>query len=151
MARMNTRERVARNIAREYGPAMLVRLVEGLMAQESGQEIANDFDVSRERVRQWKMTLVETVTSVTPYPEVAMVLREGEPPVVEPEPEPPSGPEVTDEQLKALAYEAGVAGDLELVAVIEAALGGDEEAREEAAEVIEAAAAMVEGDDGGDQ
>jgi DNA-directed RNA polymerase sigma subunit (sigma70/sigma32) len=74
MARMSQAEKVARNILRSHGRTKLRRLIEGLQAQESGQAIADDLEVSRERVRQWKNVLTRTVTSVTVEGDVARVL-----------------------------------------------------------------------------
>lgn len=48
--------------------------------------------------------------------------------------------EITDEQIEALRYEAGIAGDAEQVRICRAALAGDEDARRECAEVIAEAA-----------
>ena len=46
-----SRERVARNFIRSYGRSRFRRLLEALAYGESGQAIANEFGVSRERVR----------------------------------------------------------------------------------------------------
>ena len=79
MRSMSQVERVTRNILRSHGRVKLRRLLDGLVAQESGQLIANDLGVSRERVRQWKMVLTRTVTSVTVEPDVSRVLRDSAP------------------------------------------------------------------------
>ena len=50
----NSREVVAENFVKRYGRARLGRLLDMLRNGESGQVIADEFDVSRERVRQWK-------------------------------------------------------------------------------------------------
>ena len=52
------------------------RLLEGLARGESGQTIANDFGVSRERVRQWKNTFGEVITHYRVYPEVDHILND---------------------------------------------------------------------------
>jgi DNA-directed RNA polymerase sigma subunit (sigma70/sigma32) len=46
---------------------------------ESGQVIADEFDVSRERVRQWKNTFGQVVTLYQVHPEVQRVLDEKKP------------------------------------------------------------------------
>jgi hypothetical protein len=71
-----SRERVARNFIKAYGRTRFRRLIEALAAGESGQAIANEFDVSRERVRQWKNTFGEVITHYRIYPEVDRILRE---------------------------------------------------------------------------
>lgn len=67
-------EKVARNILVNHGAAKLARLICGLEAQESGQAIASDLGVSRERVRQWKHSLTRSVTVVTVDESVARLL-----------------------------------------------------------------------------
>ena len=47
-----------------------------LGAGESGQAIADEFNVSRERVRQWKNTFGEVVTHYRLFPEIDRILRE---------------------------------------------------------------------------
>ena len=49
---------------------------------------------------------------------------------------------ITDEQIITLGEEAGVAGDLDMVAICERAIGGDDEARAECVEVIRYAEAQ---------
>lgn len=71
-----SRERVARNFIKSYGRVRFRRLIESLAAGESGQTIANEFGVSRERVRQWKNTFGEVITHYRVYPEVDRMLRE---------------------------------------------------------------------------
>jgi DNA-directed RNA polymerase sigma subunit (sigma70/sigma32) len=70
------RERVARNFIKAYGRARFRRLIEALEVGESGQEIANEFGVSRERVRQWKNTFGQVITLYQLHPEVERILRE---------------------------------------------------------------------------
>jgi ABC-type enterobactin transport system permease subunit len=67
-------EKVARNILVNHGAVKLARLIRGLEAQESGQAIASDLGVSRERVRQWKHVLTRSVTVVTVDESVARLL-----------------------------------------------------------------------------
>ncbi|MFH1466621.1 MAG: helix-turn-helix domain-containing protein [Pseudomonadota bacterium] len=74
-----SRERVARNFVRTYGRARFRRLIEALERGESGQEIANEFGVSRERVRQWKNTFGQVITLYQLHPEVERILREARP------------------------------------------------------------------------
>ena len=74
-----SREKVARNFIRTYGRARFRRLLTALANGESGQVIANEFDVSRERVRQWKNTFGEVITHYRLYPEIDRILRERRP------------------------------------------------------------------------
>ena len=71
-----SRERVARNFIKSYGRVNFRRLLESLAAGESGQTIANEFGVSRERVRQWKNSFGEVITHYRVYPEIDRILRE---------------------------------------------------------------------------
>ena len=74
VASPKSRERVARNFIKSYGRTRFRRLLEALAAAESGQVIANEFGVSRERVRQWKNTFGETITFYRLYPETVSLL-----------------------------------------------------------------------------
>lgn len=49
---------------------------------------------------------------------------------------------ITNDQISTLRSEAGQAGDLEMVAICDQAIAGDESARNECADVIAAAQAM---------
>ena len=71
-----SRERVARNFIRTYGRIRFHRLLSLLAQGISGQAIANEFNVSRERVRQWKNTFGEVVTHYRLYPEIDRILHE---------------------------------------------------------------------------
>lgn len=71
-----SRERVARNFIRSYGRSRFRRLLEALANNESGQIIADEFGVSRERVRQWKNTFGTVITLYQVHPEVERILRE---------------------------------------------------------------------------
>ncbi len=71
-----SRERVARNFIKHYGRRRFRRLLESLADGQSGQAIANEFGVSRERVRQWKNTFGEVITHYRVFPEVDRILRE---------------------------------------------------------------------------
>ena len=75
MTRTRSRERVARNFVRRYGRARLEALLVALASGESGQAIAAEFDVSRERVRQWKNTFGQVVTLYQVHPEVTRLLQ----------------------------------------------------------------------------
>ena len=65
-----TRTRVARNFIKSYGRVRFHRLLSLLAQGIGGQVIANEFNVSRERVRQWKNTFGEVVTHYRIYPEI---------------------------------------------------------------------------------
>lgn len=45
---------VAANFINQYGKARFKRFLKLVQQNVSGEEIATEFDVSRERVRQWK-------------------------------------------------------------------------------------------------
>ena len=70
-----TRERVARNFIRTYGRNRFRRLLVLLSRNESGQEIANEFNVSRERVRQWKNTFGVVIVNYKLYPIIAEMVQ----------------------------------------------------------------------------
>jgi uncharacterized protein (DUF433 family) len=76
VASPKSRQWVARNFIKRYGRLHFRRLLEALANGESGQAIANDFDVSRERVRQWKNTFGEVITYYRVYPEIDQILHE---------------------------------------------------------------------------
>ena len=77
MASARSRERVARNFVKRYGADRFRELLSMLANGESGQVVATTFDVSRERVRQWKNTFGTVVTLYQVHPEVDAVLRDG--------------------------------------------------------------------------
>ena len=56
------RQRVARNFIKNYGKVKYKRLLQSFQNNESGQQIADELKVSRERVRQWKNTFGEVIT-----------------------------------------------------------------------------------------
>ena len=64
------RKRIARNFTRSYGKKRFKRLLECLNSGESGQVIANEFQVSRERVRQWKNIFGQIVSYYRVYPDI---------------------------------------------------------------------------------
>ena len=76
VASPKSRERVARNFIKSYGRSRFRRLLEALAAGESGQKIADEFGVSRQRVRQWKNTFGEVITYYRVYPEIDQLLHE---------------------------------------------------------------------------
>lgn len=78
MASTKSRERVARNFVQRYGARRFKRLLDALANGESGQAIADEFEVSRERVRQWKNTFGSVLTLYQVHPDVQSVL-ESEP------------------------------------------------------------------------
>ena len=69
-----TRERVARNFLEKHGEQALRRLLTLLAMGESGQQIAEEFGVSRERVRQWKNAFGQVVTIYQVHPEVLSLI-----------------------------------------------------------------------------
>lgn len=79
IATVRSRERVARNFIKTYGRARFRRLLEALANAESGQAVADEFGVSRERVRQWKNTFGTVITMYQVHPEVERLLRERRP------------------------------------------------------------------------
>ncbi|MCB9665647.1 MAG: hypothetical protein H6732_16180 [Alphaproteobacteria bacterium] len=71
---MTSRETVAKNFVARYGAHGLERLLDALARGESGQALAAEFDVSRERVRQWKNTFGQALTLYQVHPDVLRVL-----------------------------------------------------------------------------
>ena len=76
MASARSRERVARNFVKRYGRDSFRQLLVQLSNGESGQAIAETFDVSRERVRQWKNTFGTVVTLYQVHPDVQAVIED---------------------------------------------------------------------------
>jgi DNA-binding NarL/FixJ family response regulator len=72
-----SRERIARNFVQRYGTDRFRRLLVLLADGESGQQIADEFEVSRERVRQWKNTFGTVLTLYQVHPDIQRVLEEG--------------------------------------------------------------------------
>jgi hypothetical protein len=62
---------VAKNFVKQHGKARLKKFLRMMQAGESGERIAAEFNVSRERVRQWKNTFGRMVQSYDIDPEVA--------------------------------------------------------------------------------
>lgn len=76
----SSRERVTRNFLERYGAAQMRWLLDALARGDSGQEIAAHFEVSRERVRQWKNTFGQVVTLYQVHPEVQKLVMDAEAP-----------------------------------------------------------------------
>ncbi len=68
------RDRIARNFVKRYGQDRFDRLIELLRSGESGQAIADEFSVSRERVRQWKNAFGTVLTLYQVHPDVEALL-----------------------------------------------------------------------------
>ena len=68
------REKVARNFVKRYGLGVFRRLVTGLEEQRSGQELARELGVSRQRINQWKSAFGSSVTLYLPTREVKRLL-----------------------------------------------------------------------------
>lgn len=75
-----SRERVARNFIKTYGRSQFRRLLTALSNGESGQAIADEFNVSRERVRQWKNKFGQIITTYRLHPEIDRILKDRSPP-----------------------------------------------------------------------
>lgn len=71
---MRNRETIARNFIERYGVERLDRLLNALAAGESGETIAQEFEVSRERVRQWKNAFGSILTLYQVHPEVQRIV-----------------------------------------------------------------------------
>jgi hypothetical protein len=76
---VSPRARVARNFVARYGEPALRRLLDLLADGASGQVIAQELGVTRERVRQWKNTFGTEVTVYQVHPEIARLLASAEP------------------------------------------------------------------------
>jgi hypothetical protein len=70
-----SRLRMAENFIARYGTEQLHALLDALADGESGQRIAEQLDVSRERIRQWKNAFGQTVTLYQVHPDVQRLLR----------------------------------------------------------------------------
>lgn len=70
------RQKVARNFIKSYGRSKFRELLSSLADGKSGQAIADEFGVSRERVRQWKNTFGDMVTIYQLHPEIEKILNE---------------------------------------------------------------------------
>lgn len=74
MTASRNRTQVARNFVERYGPERLREILHLFAAGVPGPEIAVAFAVSRERVRQWKITFGTEVTVYQIHPEVVELL-----------------------------------------------------------------------------
>ena len=83
MASSKSRERMARNFVQRYGADQFESLMNYIAEGASGQMIADKFNVSRERVRQWKNAFGQVITIYQIYPEVQKVLDDELGPVYE--------------------------------------------------------------------
>ena len=70
------RQKVARNFIKNYGRSRFRELLLNLAEGKSGQLIADEFGVSRERVRQWKNTFGDMVTIYQLHPEIEKILND---------------------------------------------------------------------------
>lgn len=77
---MSHPDTVARNFVRRYGADRLRRLIDLIAAGESGQVIASEFGVTRERVRQWKNAFGHSVQVYQVHADVWRVLDEADAP-----------------------------------------------------------------------
>ena len=61
---------VARNFINQYGKAKFKRFIKLLKEGTSGEQIAEEYGVSRERVRQWKNAFGNVVQSYDLDPDI---------------------------------------------------------------------------------
>ena len=69
------RQKVA-NFIKNYGRSRFRELLSNLAEGKSGRLIADEFGVSRERVRQWKNTFGDMVTIYQLHPEIEKILND---------------------------------------------------------------------------
>lgn len=67
---MSNRERIAENFVNRYGSDRLRQVLTAFAQGVSGQVIADDLQVSRERVRQWKNAFGSVIMVYQIHPEV---------------------------------------------------------------------------------
>ncbi len=70
-----SKQRIVRNFIDTYGYDRFVRFVQEVAQGRSGQDIANELNVSRERVRQWKSTFGVVHTEYRLDPDVVQAAR----------------------------------------------------------------------------
>jgi len=73
----DTRITVVRNLLEKYGRQRVLRLLSLFGKNKSGQVIADEFGVSRERVRQWRNLLGRTVMTYETHADVSAALSSG--------------------------------------------------------------------------
>jgi transposase-like protein len=66
----SNRATVAANFVAEYGKPRLKRFLKLLQQNASGQDIAREFGVSRERVRQWKNSFGRVVVRFESFADI---------------------------------------------------------------------------------
>lgn len=66
--------KIALNLINNYGQTRFNELIRMLLANESGALIAKEFNVSRQRVNQWKRALGYTKTTFSLNPEVEKLI-----------------------------------------------------------------------------
>lgn len=64
---------VAKNFINQYGKAKFKRFIKLLKEGASGEQIADEYGVSRERVRQWKNAFGNVVQSYDVNPEISKI------------------------------------------------------------------------------
>jgi DNA-directed RNA polymerase specialized sigma subunit len=67
-------EKVARNFIKRYGLQAFRSFITGLEGHRSGQELAQELGVSRQRVQQWKDAFGVSIAVYMPRAEVARLL-----------------------------------------------------------------------------
>ena len=76
MSKTRNRERMARNFIKTYGRVKFNQLLSDIAAQKSGQSIANELNVSRQRVQQWKTAFGSQLTCYQLFPEIEQICNE---------------------------------------------------------------------------
>ena len=64
---------VAKNFINQYGKAKFKRFIKLLKDGASGEQIAEEYGVSRERVRQWKNAFGNVVQSYDVNPDISRI------------------------------------------------------------------------------
>lgn len=64
---------VAKNFINQYGKAKFKRFIKLLKDGASGEQIAEEYGVSRERVRQWKNAFGNVVQTYDINPEISKI------------------------------------------------------------------------------
>lgn len=64
---------VAKNFINQYGKAKFKRFIKLLKDGASGEQIAEEYGVSRERVRQWKNAFGNVVQSYDVNPDISKI------------------------------------------------------------------------------